>query len=41
MKIQDAAKILNVSGHVTPKDIKAAYRKAAMKYHPDRNPAGA
>ena len=41
MKLEDAANILNLSGNVTPKDVKKAYRKAAMKYHPDRNPAGA
>ena len=41
MKITDAANILGLSGNVTHKDVKHAYRKAAMKYHPDRNPAGA
>lgn len=41
MKITDAAKILSLSGNVTTQDIKNAYRKAAMHYHPDRNPAGA
>lgn len=41
MKISDAVKVLGLSGDVTPKDVKAAYRVAAMKYHPDRNPAGA
>ena len=41
MKISDAAKILGLSGDVTTDDIKQAYRVAAMKYHPDRNPAGA
>lgn len=41
MKIIDAAQILELSGQVTPEDVKRAYRQAAMKYHPDRNPAGA
>ncbi len=41
MNIKDAAKILNLTGEITPKDTKAAFRKAAMQYHPDRNPAGA
>ena len=41
MKITDAAQILELSGHVSPEDVKRAYRTAAMKYHPDRNPAGA
>ena len=41
MKISDAAKILGLSGELEPGAIKQAYRAAAMKYHPDRNPAGA
>lgn len=41
MKITDATQILGLSGQVTPEDVKHAYRQAAMKYHPDRNPAGA
>ena len=41
MKHSDAAKLLNLSGAVTPDDVKRAYRKAAMQFHPDRNPAGA
>ncbi len=41
MKITDAAQILELSGSATPEDVKRAYRSAAMKYHPDRNPAGA
>lgn len=40
MNIKDAAKILGLSDHVTPETVLAAYRRAAMKYHPDRNPAG-
>ena len=41
MNQQDAAKILSISGTVAIKDIKQAYRKAALQYHPDKNPAGA
>lgn len=41
MKMQDAFNILGIgSGQVTPEDITQAYRRACMKYHPDRNPAG-
>jgi len=40
MNTYDAAKVLNLSGTVTPDDVKKSYRKAAMKYHPDRNKAG-
>ena len=38
--IHGAAKVLGISGEITPKIVKQAYRRAAMKYHPDRNPAG-
>lgn len=41
MNIYDAAKILSVSGDLTPEVIKAAYVAACKKYHPDINPAGA
>ena len=40
MKSSDAAKILELSGEITPELVKAAYKRAALKYHPDRNPAG-
>ena len=41
MKLNDAAQILGLSGEVTPEEVKRAYRQAALKFHPDRNPAGA
>ena len=40
MNQYDAAKILGLSGEINPAMVKAAYREASMKYHPDRNPAG-
>ena len=38
--IHGAAKVLGITGEITAEIVKAAYRRAAMKYHPDRNPAG-
>ncbi len=38
--IHGAAKVLGISGEITAEIVTTAYRRAAMKYHPDRNPAG-
>jgi hypothetical protein len=40
MQHKEALKILGLKNGVSFEEIKNAYRKASMTYHPDRNPAG-
>ena len=37
---RDYYDVLGLSRNATPEDVKKAFRKLAMKYHPDRNNSG-
>ena len=40
MTIEEARAFLNLGLKATRKEVKAAYRRAARRWHPDRAPAG-
>lgn len=41
MNTTDALNLLNLSGTVSQADIKKAYKSASIRFHPDKNAAGA
>jgi len=41
MTLEEARILLNLGQKATKKEVKAAYRRAARRWHPDKAPAGA
>ena len=41
MTLEEARDLLNLGLKATKKEVKAAYRRAARRWHPDLAPAGA
>ncbi|MDA9558179.1 J domain-containing protein [Vibrio sp.] len=39
MKVNEAFNLLNISGKVDKNQVKKAYKKASIKFHPDKNPS--
>ena len=40
MKLDEARQLLNLGSQATKKEVRAAYRRAARRWHPDRAPGG-
>ncbi|MBI4795289.1 MAG: DnaJ domain-containing protein, partial [Deltaproteobacteria bacterium] len=40
MTLEEARELLSLDLQATRKEIRAAYRRAARRWHPDRSPAG-
>ncbi|HAK9055102.1 TPA: J domain-containing protein [Salmonella enterica] len=38
MNVQEALNVFGLSGEVTEADIKKAFKRLAVQFHPDKNP---